>query len=306
MKMTKRQQHWLLLGASLIMVVLMLSSLWLDLPLSQAVVNYQSYWGTVGQTIGSAPLYLVLAISGEIMLAVGLHESRRWLGLLELVGGLGLVSWQVKELVNETSSYGLRALANVRSGLPVGAPSQALNDGGRGTTSWELNLSWVLIVLLITLLTQWWLAHQSQARLHQLFWIAIFASLTVLLALAVNVGLKTIWGRYRPYEVFGHLQQFTRWDHINGPNGHRSFPSGHTMAATLAVVFSWFVTGKGHRWVWGLGVLYSVGIGISRIAIGAHFLSDVTASFFLTAVIIDGMWNCLEWQLNRIQPPSGR
>ncbi|USS93363.1 phosphatase PAP2 family protein [Fructilactobacillus ixorae] len=294
--MMKRQG--VLLGASLVMVGLMLGSLWWDLPLSQAVVNYQSFWGTVGQTIGSAPLYLVLVVSGEIGMAVGFRERRRWVGLFELLGGWVLVVWQVRKLVNETSSYGLLALTNVRFGLPVGTPSQALNDGSQRVASWELNLIWAGLVLLVTLLSQRWLAHQSEARLRQLFLVAIWASLTVVLAAAVNVGLKTIWGRYRPYEVFGYLQHFTSWDHINGPNGHHSFPSGHTMAATLSVVFSWFVSGRWRRWVWVLGVSYGIGIGISRLVIGAHFLSDITASFFLTLAIVDQMANCLQWQLN--------
>ncbi len=86
----------------------------------------------------------------------------------------------------------------------------------------------------------------------------------------LNVLLKTAFHRARP--VFEHpllvLESF-------------SFPSGHTMGATLlyglAVVLGFFSVRK-HRWRVALvlaAMLCVFLVGLSRVALGAHFLSDV-------------------------------
>ena len=59
------------------------------------------------------------------------------------------------------------------------------------------------------------------------------------------------------------------------------------MAGISCVIFSWFATKQRTREIlWVFGVVWGILVGISRIVIGAHFLSDVTFSFFLTAAII--------------------
>lgn len=108
--------------------------------------------------------------------------------------------------------------------------------------------------------------------------IAILASLTVWFALEVNLTLKDLWGRYRPYELTSGNHEFTNWLTINGVNGHKSFPSGHTMAATLCIVFMVRFNNKRKSFFIG-GIVYGVVIAISRVIVGAHFFSDVTFSF---------------------------
>ncbi|USS88949.1 phosphatase PAP2 family protein [Fructilactobacillus cliffordii] len=277
-----KQQYWMLFCAILLFIGLMGFATRFDLQLSQTITNYHSYGATVGQTIGSFPLYLVLILSGEVAIGSALRQPRHWLALLEFAVGLTLSVSQLQHFGRESSSYFFKAQQNMQRGVAVGTPSQ-LQPHDHG---WWVVFMELLLYIIITIICQWWLHRQSDFRLHQLLTIAIFASGTVFLALTVNVTLKTIWGRYRPYEVQKHLQDFTNWYHINGPNGHYSFPSGHTMAATLALVFSWFGRGRWHRWLWRLGLLDGILIALSRLIIGAHFLSDVTFSFFITALII--------------------
>lgn len=63
-----------------------------------------------------------------------------------------------------------------------------------------------------------------------------------------------------------------------------SFPSGHTMGATLlyglAAVFAfrWMTTWRGKIWLIIAASIIVFLIGLSRVALGAHFLSDVLAA----------------------------
>jgi membrane-associated phospholipid phosphatase len=101
----------------------------------------------------------------------------------------------------------------------------------------------------------------------------LFTSVAVS-GIAVNI-IKVIAGRFRPSEFF-----------INGDYGFTffqlsramtSFPSGHTVTAfALATAIS-------HLWprlsipAW----IFAISIGISRIAIGAHYPSDVLGGAFI-------------------------
>ncbi|MFX9123683.1 phosphatase PAP2 family protein, partial [Acinetobacter baumannii] len=56
-----------------------------------------------------------------------------------------------------------------------------------------------------------------------------------------------------------------------------SFPSGHAAAGFWLISGAWVWTGHRRRWLTG-GLLFGAVIGLTRIAQGGHFLSDVLAS----------------------------
>ena len=129
----------------------------------------------------------------------------------------------------------------------------------------ELWSCWTILgdtwmVLTVLALCLWW---QPQALLG-------FA-LAVPLGGAVSRLTKVMTQMPRPAGAM-ELSQF----HIIGPVlEFHSFPSGHTLSAfaLLAVVLA------GRRWgVWGfLGWFLAVGVGVSRMAVGAHWPADVLA-----------------------------
>lgn len=97
----------------------------------------------------------------------------------------------------------------------------------------------------------------------------------------VNSVLKEHWDRARPRQIqeFGGDKQFTPAWVVSGQcDRNCSFTSGHA-AAGFAFVVMHFVT-RSRGWLW-LGLVCGSLIGATRVAVGAHFLSDILFSFFL-------------------------
>lgn len=284
--MSKRIQHQLFLTAGLIGGGLLIIALFWDLPISNALINENSLFGTIFQTFGEFAVYLIFVLSGQIAMTYAWRHRRDWLfASLLFFGGFGLSAWQLKQYLNEIADYALAAFHNIAVHQPIG-----LANSDATTAALPLSqalLLWLVVYLGLTGLIQFWLHRQNDQQLTRYLLVGIFASLTVWFALEVNLVLKADWGRVRPYELNHAQSNFTTWLHPNGVNGHKSFPSGHAMAGTLSIVFSWFaVKPRLHRILWVSGVVYAILLAISRLIIGAHFLSDVTFSFLLTAAII--------------------
>lgn len=67
---------------------------------------------------------------------------------------------------------------------------------------------------------------------------------------------------------------------------HHSFPSGHSSFSMLIIASIWSLL---FAWQKGLGVIFVLWVGISRISLGAHFPADVLAGFgsaFLIVIIV--------------------
>lgn len=95
-------------------------------------------------------------------------------------------------------------------------------------------------------------------------------------ALITNVGLKPSVCRPRPYTFEGSIF-YEMWT-LAGQHTESdfSFPSGHTTAATAAMVAIFLSCPKRKSWV---ALVFALCMGISRIYLGVHFFSDVLAGF---------------------------
>lgn len=139
-----------------------------------------------------------------------------------------------------------------------------------------------------------WLVHRREWR-----WLTSLVSV-VPIGMTLNVGLKHLFQRARP--VFDEpLVTLTTY----------SFPSGHVTGSTLlygfvcAFVFA-HVESMFWRSVVGLAALSAVcAVAVSRIYLGAHYLSDVLGSFALAVAWLALCLSFIRGQFNALLFPQG-
>ena len=120
----------------------------------------------------------------------------------------------------------------------------------------------------------------------------VYLSLVLLLGagLIVNVLLKNTFGRARPrnIEEFGGAQHFTGAFVVSEECATNcSFSSGDGAGAFFLVAMAWALSRKRAVLLAALG--FGVLVSFSRVAAGAHFLSDIVVSFFVMLILTDAL-----------------
>ena len=105
-----------------------------------------------------------------------------------------------------------------------------------------------------------WLVGSSTARA----WSLAMAAAIALLAVVV-LALKQIIRRPRPEGEWGQIYRAT---------DPHSFPSGHAARAFLLAVLT---LGWGPAWLAPILWIWAPLVGVARVALGVHFLSDIAA-----------------------------
>ena len=157
---------------------------------------------------------------------------------------------------------------------------------------------WVGGASLLVLILSWFKKYQKYRN----------ASLQMVLTLIIGAGiithtiLKDHWGRPRPKQVeeFGGMQSFRPFYSPNfaQPEPSRSFPCGHcTMGFyffSLAFVFRRLGKVGWELFFYAFAIILGGILGLTRIAQGGHFLSDVVFSGLI-------MWwvaGLFDWLIN--------
>ena len=155
------------------------------------------------------------------------------------------------------------ALADGLNGLVSGDPVLGGVLGGVTELGGTGMLLWLLVVGAL------WLLLRRQPHL------AAYVAVSILGAMILNALVKELVGRLRPvvdepvYTVPGH-----------------SFPSGHAMSSlvtygVLLLVLLPLLHGTARRVLTVIVVAIVVAVGFSRMALGAHYLTDVLAGWLL-------------------------
>jgi lipid A 4'-phosphatase len=152
--------------------------------------------------------------------------------------------------------------------------------------------SWILVLfvapavmaLLIKLVTPrakpWLSAHAA---------IFLIATLALAPGLLVNVLLKNHWSRPRPVAVveFGGSQRFVPWWDPRGQCAKNcSFVSGETSSAFWTLAPAALAPAPWRLLAYVSAIAFGIGMGAVRMAMGAHFFTDVAFAGFFTFIII--------------------
>ncbi len=173
----------------------------------------------------------------------------------------------------------------VNTGIPRALPVSLLPiwDASMSTLTY-LGDTHVMLWMILLIKLPWWVAVGSKTPEKLFLYLAVFAGVLVLAALAAQ-GLKEIVGALRPAAVLPAESL-----RILGETLHRrSFPSGHSVTAFAGMCALLPIIPATWRWV---ALTLAAGIGFSRIAVGAHWPIDVAAGAFLG--IVAGM---MGWQI---------
>lgn len=126
-------------------------------------------------------------------------------------------------------------------------------------------LSWVRFLVFLPVLV--WLVRRA------LWWTAGWVVAAVVLVAPLTSLLKEYFGRVRPpFEDGG-----ARYESLSFPSGHSS---GIAALVAVALVLAWPLMGaRARRWSLAVGVLLVLLVGLTRMWLGVHYLSDVVGGW---------------------------
>jgi undecaprenyl-diphosphatase len=128
-------------------------------------------------------------------------------------------------------------------------------------------LSWVRFLVFLPVLV-------SFAR-RRLWWTAAWVLAAVVLVAPLTSALKEYFGRIRPpFDEGG-----ARYESLSFPSGHSS---GIATLVAVALVLAWPLLSRHARhWALAVGVVLVLLVGLTRMWLGVHYLSDVVGGWAL-------------------------
>lgn len=112
--------------------------------------------------------------------------------------------------------------------------------------------------------------------------------------------IKTLWGRPRFWSVSNGDASFVPWYIISGPaksNMYKSFISGHTANAMMMIALYLFPKPENQSLrnkLLVFGLVWGALVGLSRVFLGQHYLTDVTFGGVFTIIAFFGLKKLLK------------
>jgi membrane-associated phospholipid phosphatase len=248
-------KRWLFIAMSVVFFAAAAFAAFYDLSVSTRFVDAEAGWALFFQKYGKLPGLLV-GLAGSVALAANLDRElepyRPFLAILLFIIA-SLVSVFVIQIVGG-SKVNLGELRQSGTlAIAIGAPTVL------GFLAWVLARS----------------NSVSNPLVHTFGRVTTFTLLVGNLILIQ--GLKQLWGRVR-FRDLTDATEFTAWYLPQGLTGESSFPSGHTGMGWLLLPLILLLPEdkrKARVWVGVLVSAFAIAVALSRVKIGAHYLSDV-------------------------------
>lgn len=229
-----------------------------DYEISSRIANTEAAWASALEIIGEPPALIFTAFNFALICSY-CFKKRRY--IIFFLSALGAVIASVYAFAT-TFNY-LFGSWKITIGAPVGT---------------------LTAILLI-----WLLMRKDENFTDKYIRTAVTcvgAALTVLIVISF---MKQLWGRVRYRQLLADATlSFTEWYKING-FGHPkfvSFPSGHTSNACVIFMIQLYFPDK-RKILTPLLFMYIALMGVSRIAVGAHYLSDVLTGAAISLAICE-------------------
>lgn len=287
------KKTWLYISLSVLFVALMgIASVW-DLDIARAVASLvegeyysDNAFGVIFEVIGVAPIYIAVILACIVIFSEAdtIKGSLFW-KILTVIAGMVMGWYMYSTMVGYIGDH-------------IG--NSALNEGV--VANILLALAGVLTTGGLYLLS---LKLDRSIKRKLLVWafVVLFAAIIGKVLVEVIKGMAGRM-RYRAMWVEGDYAGYTPWYEWVGKRKptaeqvamgmpsdiYKSFPSGHTSAAMMSIVFGLIPHALGVQkkstisWVWILSIAFPVLVALSRMVVGAHFLSDVTIGALTTVV----------------------
>lgn len=265
-----KKHKGLLVSTGVIGILLVILALGdLDYNISKTLIHKSSVFGEIFNLFGEWPATLGMLISVTILFG-GRHKDIKWKNILGTI-----ISIPMMVVFSAFAAF-----------MPV---RYLFEFEDSGIPSWGYIVILILAIgFFVTALLMIKKLGNEKLRSYRKHGILLIL-LIVLEMVLVNV-VKIIWARPRMRSM-DDISQFKKWHEIGGPMNSeefKSFPSGHTANAFVAIAYTMFVPAdnqKRLKWVTVIAVIWGACTALSRVILGAHFLSDVVVGGYLTMLI---------------------
>lgn len=242
-----------------------------DLSLAQRLYWPENGFGVLFAAYGEAPALLALVAAGALSILANppVHTALR---ILLALGGGGLVLVGTVVLVI------------------------------RPEENWDSPLAArIVIATVLASATVWATSRISTGATWQAMCVLAAALFIVVAVELVAIqGVKFLWERPRmrmltetgapfaPWWTPGYEEKDALLASGVPSSEFKSFPSGHSAHATVAVMLAGFALLRDDlrtRLLFWIGAIWALSVAISRLTVGAHFLTDVSAAILITLII---------------------
>ncbi|RLD83897.1 MAG: hypothetical protein DRJ10_02590 [Bacteroidetes bacterium] len=241
-----------------------------DYNFSHSIINTDSLWANFFNQFGEIPAILLMLIGTTILFGAR-KKDILWRNILSPVLALPFIA---------LFSY-------VITSMPVRYMYENHATGFGEDIPQVLNITTIILAIIIFVTTMFIERKIDDSKFKEMRKAAILFILLVVGEIILVTVVKEVWGRPR-MRILESIDGFKRWYEINGPalnNNYKSFPSGHTSNAFSVIAYTLFFSyfkNVNKKLVMIIAVIWGVLVAVSRVVLGAHFLSDVITGGYIT------------------------
>lgn len=260
-----------------VVIVAMIMAAFYDLQIDKALNNPENIFAIWFRNTGEMPGRLICPLAGTVLFYTYKNKLQQIAGLIIAMGGSAYFGYYFSKyfFVEHEMIFGL--VFGIGFGLVC--------------------------------LTVGKYIHISDDKKDTIRQIAIIGVIVMFVQITAIEGMKYLWGRVRFRDLIAadSFDEFTPWYIINGINGNKSFPSGHTAGAAMSYLLM-FMPYLSDKWkknsqlCFWIPCIYTSIVAYTRLVMGAHYMSDVTIGGTVSFIIVLLAIKIYDKRLSKTEP----